>query len=186
MQSGEFIAVGFINTLETPECGDAGVIKFSQEGDIFWESNLCFLPEGDLTDPKNKTRNILYDIIELEEGGFIATGASIIDLADSFPQQGWIIRLDAEGEYVNSFEIPIFSETKNFEIFPNPAYEQVTIDLQKDKINKLKIYNSLGNQIYSQSKIEDSKFKVNVSQWNSGVYFILVNDRLSRKLMVIH
>lgn len=184
---GNYVAIGIaMDTITDNPCVEAVVIKISEEGYVFWDNRVCHLLENaNLDDNKTITRNILYDLIELDEGGFIGTGASIITQADSFPQQGWIIRLNAEGEYVNSFDLPTFSDHQQLDLYPNPASNQVVVSLHQEKIDQIRVYNSQGKLQYQHSHTYDSGHTIDVSNLQAGLYYIQVNGEYVEKLMVV-
>jgi len=75
----------------------------------------------------------------------------------------------------------------SFDIFPNPANGQVTVSLSgKSKNYSLKIYNLLGENVYSHSLKEQST-QINLNL-KSGLYFVNILDekgnKSSRKLIV--
>lgn len=57
----------------------------------------------------------------------------------------------------------------NFNIFPNPATNQITIDLKNESLKEVNIYNNLG-QLVMQSKEKE----INTTKLNAGVYFVKV------------
>jgi N-acetylneuraminic acid mutarotase len=98
-------------------------------------------------------------------------------------------------EYTPSSESTGMNEIKNnidLNIFPNPSSNKVTINFSssvKDKL-QLKITNSLGEIIYSESKKDFSGEYVNtfdLSQQPKGVYFleaIIGEERRTRKIIL--
>ena len=73
-------------------------------------------------------------------------------------------------------------------IYPNPTVENVTVMLGRDRINnsEITIVNVAGVVVYKQSVGKKAtNFKINVSQWQSGVYMVnLAGTGISRKLIV--
>jgi hypothetical protein len=74
-----------------------------------------------------------------------------------------------------------------FDIYPNPANGEITVSLSgKSKNHSLKIYNLLGENVYSQSlKEQSSSINLNLK---SGLYFVNVLDEkgniATRKLII--
>jgi hypothetical protein len=59
--------------------------------------------------------------------------------------------------------------TTNFEVFPNPAVENITV---KNALGTtIEIYNNLGQVVYS-NVANNNKFNVNVSSFDNGIYTI--------------
>jgi hypothetical protein len=56
-------------------------------------------------------------------------------------------------------------------IFPNPVSNELFIegDMQ---ISKIEIINSIGNSIFKINSVGEEKFKLDASQWQTGVYFV--------------
>jgi len=72
---------------------------------------------------------------------------------------------------------------KDFEIYPNPASDFVTVRLNSIHSSVI-IYNSVGSAVYSNSN-PDSELKIPVKQiGEAGVYFIKVNSTV-RKFVVV-
>ena len=68
------------------------------------------------------------------------------------------------------------SELQNldFEMFPNPASENVSIQLSNSQENaSITFFNYLGKEVFTQ-KISDATQKINVSNLSTGVYFVKV------------
>ena len=67
------------------------------------------------------------------------------------------------------------TETNNyaFEIIPNPASDQIKINVaDASKDVSITIYNYLGQSIYNSSNTAQESYFVNMSKYQSGVYFV--------------
>ena len=62
-----------------------------------------------------------------------------------------------------------------FVLYPNPAEYYITIESIKDA--EVKIY-SVNGQMLSQQNISEGINKIDLSNLNSGMYFISVNDTM--------
>ncbi len=128
-KDGNYIAVGI--SVEENENGiaPAHMVKIDDDGELLWESFI----DVDITEdngPQAISVNYLYDVIELEEGGFIACGQSLGQFVDSFPQQALLIRVDDKGQLNHIF----FTPPPNVEplvVFPNPV--QSTLYFKEEK-----------------------------------------------------
>ena len=128
-KDGNYIAVGI--SVEENENGiaPAHMVKIDDDGELLWESFI----DVDITEdngPQAISVNYLYDVIELEEGGFIACGQSLGQFVDSFPQQALLIRVDDKGQLNHIF----FTPPPNLEplvVFPNPV--QSTLYFKEEK-----------------------------------------------------
>ena len=65
-------------------------------------------------------------------------------------------------------------------LFPNPTKESFTIKMNEfsKKMTEIQIFNGWGQQIYSNSI--QRTIDVNVSNWSSGIYFVIVGGNTSR------
>jgi hypothetical protein len=71
-------------------------------------------------------------------------------------------------------------------VYPNPANDYVTIEIDGFRIDKVEIYDVLG-QIAFKGEFNNSKVEINTATLNQGVYFIkvLVDDKLITKKMKV-
>ena len=77
-------------------------------------------------------------------------------------------------------------QSKSFNVYPNPANNDVTISGNNSSLDEIQIVDICGKMIY-QSKVNTSDLKVDVSSWSAGLYFIenIFNEgRSIKKLMV--
>ena len=77
------------------------------------------------------------------------------------------------------------NSNKFIQIYPNPT--NGIVNITTDGINELKIYNVLGELIYTEGKISNNELQINTSQWSKGIYTIQVyskNQLINKKLIV--
>jgi hypothetical protein len=78
----------------------------------------------------------------------------------------------------------------SFSIFPNPADNQIEIDMNQLKVDKLEILDLAGVSHYSEFLISGSKYFVNLSQFKEGIYFLKLysnNQQVGvKKLLITH
>lgn len=81
---------------------------------------------------------------------------------------------------------PIFN-TIDLKVFPNPMIDETTIELDDKKIDKLLIYNTIGDIIIGKT-VNNHKAILNKTDLSTGLYFIVIitedNQRITRKLQV--
>ncbi|OFX48913.1 MAG: hypothetical protein A2046_07995 [Bacteroidetes bacterium GWA2_30_7] len=83
------------------------------------------------------------------------------------------------------------SELENSEInvYPNPANAELNIDIRKSNYNNLnvKIYNLVGEVIYSQNHNNKTSIKIDLSKYAAGVYYVALysNAELMKKKITI-
>ena len=77
------------------------------------------------------------------------------------------------------------SKKNSFSIYPNPTNNLVNIDAKE--ISSITIFNTLGELIYTESKINTNGVQINTSQWARGIYTIQVNSNgllINKKLII--
>jgi hypothetical protein len=93
-----------------------------------------------------------------------------------------LINLKGNGKLVNSQEK--FVQDMDFEIFPNPTQNQVTIDIKNTNIrHKLLVFNELGQQILALDNIEAHQ-TIDVNQLPKGVYFFKLFNEITQHTQV--
>ncbi len=79
-------------------------------------------------------------------------------------------------------------ELRKFKVYPNPATQNVFVDISELLgTYDLKIYNVLGNEVFSEKKIKDN-VNIDLLNFKTGMYFMViegVDKILTRKLIVI-
>jgi hypothetical protein len=63
--------------------------------------------------------------------------------------------------------------TTNFIVYPNPSSEQVTMSLY-DKVELIQVIDMLGRLVFETKNTDAGEFKLDVSKYNKGIYFIRV------------
>ena len=84
----------------------------------------------------------------------------------------------------NGFPVGIFEpgEQPNFEIYPNPATANLTIEMENDELNPVRIFTITG-QLILEHKPASKLFVLNVSDLSPGMYLVR-SDKFSRKLII--
>ncbi len=89
----------------------------------------------------------------------------------------------ASKNYCNSVGIQNSSKkTLSLKIYPNPANENVTVELSDNTQSELYIYDFSGRIMY-ENQI-NNKITINVKNWNSGIYLIRIGDKEIKKLII--
>jgi hypothetical protein len=69
-------------------------------------------------------------------------------------------------------------EKINFGLYPNPSNNKVIINLGEDIIEKedvnIRISNVLGEIVYVQNDVNESKLILEVQNWSTGMYLVEV------------
>lgn len=127
---------------------------------------------------KSKDSEEWVSVNEVKGAG---TSSNILtyNVVDYYPYSGVsyyrLKQTDFNGEFsyskIRSVEINII-EKQSIKLFPNPSSSQIT--LLTDEINNVKIFNSLGQEIYlyPENNFENEEVSFDVSRLKNGIYFI--------------
>ena len=87
---------------------------------------------------------------------------------------------------------PPISESKDFQIFPNPAQNEITLSIPENQnIKSISIFNSLGMEVkrIEQAKIiGNSKITISTADFPNGLYhcsFINQSDRVTKRFVIL-
>ena len=89
----------------------------------------------------------------------------------------------ATGCFKNSNSIAVFVTCKqgeelipnNMRIYPNPAYETITLETNSTVTKNIDIINSIG-QIVNSINTAESSIEINISKLPSGLYFVVIDN----------
>jgi hypothetical protein len=112
-----------------------------------------------------------------EEGTHSFTVASVCDNGES--EQSESFEFEIKGESISELE-------NNLRIYPNPANDYIKISAVGSQLSVVKIYNYLGILI-DEIKTNSEELEINISNYNSGVYFVEVvteKGSLIKKIVV--
>lgn len=98
---------------------------------------------------------------------------------------------DAEGNtYTCSFNLQVNEvlsveeqEASAFILYPNPATNSVSIQSASQAIQEVVLYDMAGKLIYSEKDLDLSIKKLDISAFSKGVYFITINNTLTKKII---
>lgn len=63
-------------------------------------------------------------------------------------------------------------------IYPNPTQNSISLDLSEiEEATKLKIATIYGQIIYQINTLENTTLSIDLSSFNKGVYFVIVDDK---------
>lgn len=89
----------------------------------------------------------------------------------------------------SSLSVKEVKQDINFSIAPNPATDQISINLNGIENGSIKIVDVLGNVIYKDASFTNTK-KVDVSNFKNGIYFVTIESNgvkaMTRKVVVRH
>ncbi|MBK8705892.1 MAG: T9SS type A sorting domain-containing protein [Saprospiraceae bacterium] len=188
-----YVAAGLATIGTSPTNGIywGRVSKVSPQGDSIWDRHYAF-PIG--TDfPFHE----LYDIKETPDGGFILCGQSVNNYADSFPQQGWLLKLDAQGCLVPGCGLVPVEEAASQELpamllYPNPASDWLSVHLgEAGAEGQLRIVDMQGHLVLNfEAPLGNTTYVLPLTGLPPGIYTLqwLRAGRLVRaeQLVVAH
>lgn len=70
------------------------------------------------------------------------------------------------------------------QIYPNPASEMITIKWDNGKYIDVNIFNAMGQNVESHSRINGGRKYFDTSQWNSGIYYLQINNENAGKFII--
>ena len=92
---------------------------------------------------------------------------------------------DAEGNCTD-FLIPLSgvgigenSDINSFNLYPNPVENELNIENLKKDVNKIEIFTITGKKVKMVENISSAKIKLNISDLQSGLYFITLHSNNS-------
>jgi len=78
------------------------------------------------------------------------------------------------------------NEAQPVNLFPNPADQ--SINIETEDMTHVTVYNMLGQFVYD-AEVEGNVMKINVSEWNEGIYLIRIQTaqgQLTRRVSIVH
>jgi choice-of-anchor B domain-containing protein len=137
----------------------------------------------DISDPSQLVLADEYDTNPASGEGF----AGAFGVYPS-PVTGNIYINDSDGVFVFKFE-PVFSiddkDNLNFSMAPNPADDQTILSLDNETVQSVQVHTLLGTTLYEEEVPDGiTNYTLDVSIFASGTYFVTVNNKQTRKLIV--
>ncbi|HRG90984.1 MAG TPA: T9SS type A sorting domain-containing protein, partial [Chitinophagales bacterium] len=168
------------------------VVKLNTQGSQLWQHDY----RGVTRIGQQLEDNVLHDCEVLSDGSIIACGVAQ-DNNDTFPQQAWLLRINADGCLDDGFcGYTGLDEVKKepreqtiLKVYPNPAKNSVTIqyvDVQEK--SNLVITNIFGTQVDMLPLTEgNGKLILNIGSYVSGMYLISVESlgRIAAKYKLV-
>jgi hypothetical protein len=143
------------------------IFKFTENGDSVWMHNYQAMDSpiyGDV--------NVLLDIDEIIDGGFVACGYGD-ETNNGNLKRGWLIRVDDNGcltsDCVSSAKE--IENIKDFFVYPNPSNEILNIT----NSNQISFYHIF--QFDGKLVEQGNTFPINVSEFSNGLYFLRINTK---------
>ena len=182
LSDSKFIAVGIshIGDIENVN-GDFSdefgkIIKFNGDGEILWERNYQYFGDEAYFD-----NHVFNDVIETNDGGFLACGEIKFPIGNTKRQYSWLVKMDEYGCIVPGCQDIIdntitVSKTADLKLFPNPVSDVLNVAVNHQgsfKDARIIISNSLGQRIKSyRVELPNLTMMMDVSGLQAGTYFL--------------
>jgi choice-of-anchor B domain-containing protein len=73
----------------------------------------------------------------------------------------------------------------SFDLFPNPSSQKTTITTSNNEvINTIEVFSILGQKVLVKDNINEPKYVLNTFSLHKGVYFVKINNSLTKKLII--
>ncbi len=85
----------------------------------------------------------------------------------------------------NTLSVDEFNLENTFSMSPNPAETEVLFSSNTNfPINDVKIHNVLGQNVKEVLSLNKTEYKLDLSNFKSGVYLVTINNKVTKKLIV--
>ena len=146
------------------------ILKTTANGDSLWYKNYYSSFNG---------RSYLKDIYPSPDGGFVACGYVIPQAPDTGHQDLWVLKVDSVGCEISNCTVGIIDYAENkikVSVYPNPFTNELNIEFdQADRLNELRVFNILGNEIF-HSLVPEVHNTINF-ELIDGLYLIQVSRK---------
>ncbi len=121
------------------------------------------------------------DLVLMDDGGFLAVGKHLPFYTGGI-MAGWLVRTDSMGVAPGALTLDVKTlahESLKFTVYPNPASDFVNIRLSELHNHTLVagLYNALGQRLfYTPIDIMQQEIKIDVSSYDTGIYFLVLSD----------
>jgi hypothetical protein len=159
-----------------------GLRKFNSNlGEIEWaKSYHISLPLDNPTDSIYVSSNGMWNLTVLPDQGYLFTG-TLSYMNEIYP---WIIRTDACGDEVyNGCTISGVSElveSTSLKLFPNPAVNEINIQLPTTDTWIVRVFNSNGQLVSTENVNQSSFIQLNIQNLNTGLYTVQAMNSAGR------
>ena len=168
LADSSLIAAGQLGILGPKTLGY--LIHTDQNGDSI------FVESYENVSGNNNNRNYLFDVIPMNDGGFMACGEVIgLPPAVPFRQDAWVIRVDSNGCILANCLVGnegLKLKDEGLKIYPNPTSGLLKIESEKP-LSRIGVYNLQGQKVMEVGPAE-SQFEL---PQESGLYLVRVTTQ---------
>ena len=159
----------------------------TQAVDLWWKT--LSETNNDYFDIQRSEEGNLWKTIGEEKGKGNSELISVYDFQDENPFLGVnyyrLKQVDIDGSYEYSNIVSVVVDRLNFptSIFPNPTSDLLNIHCSQT-IEKITLFNVVGTQFDLPVQESNNYYQLNVSEMNTGIYFIKINDEAPVKVLI--
>jgi len=147
--------------------GDYWMLKVGSDGSLQWQKALG----GTRSDAG-------YGIIQTSDKGFAAVGGSeshdgnVSGNHNDYTSDFWVVKIAPYTVGIGEIE----DASSGIIIFPNPARDQFTINMQQSAMARIEVYDVVGELLYSGEKPKGQKTYSLKFDFAPGLYFVKLDD----------
>jgi len=174
---GTFDALGLITAADINAEGQTVLLGYTLTGNtfmwLFWDF------EGSNFFGGNKRRIQLGSAIDngqIEGVAFQSNGAGFISAESFLNIPARLFTFDVS-QYLEPVSTQDLSQLINAKVFPNPFNEQITLKSGSVAMESVRIYNGVGQLVYSTSLLANAQTQFSTAHWQSGLYMMHIETR---------
>ncbi len=178
LSNGHLVACGRRRSATNAFIGGL-LLKTDANGDSIWVNSYAFDPT------QSASSNYLWDVVQMPDGGFTATGETIGTIASVNYRDVWLIRVDSNGCILQSCLVDLddlAQESHELKLYPNPSSGIVNIQTSKS-IESIQIYNVQGQLLHTSTSLsvttEGSNHQFELPE-EKGMYLVRLEDEEGR------
>ena len=164
------------------------VIVCPADQNVDWDPNGTYtLPDYVLTNEVSATDNCTENLTITQDpvaGTILGVGLHIISF-ETIDDQGNINTCSFELDVIIDLGFNNNTLNQGLAIYPNPSANLITINSKNQLIENIKISDISGKQIIDLKKVNAETKNIDISNLSKGIYFISVNNQVTKKLIKI-
>ena len=164
------------------------VIVCPEDQNVDWDPNGTYtLPDYVLTNEVSATDNCSENLIITQNpsaGTVLGVGITIVSF-ETTDDSGNTITCSFELDVIIDLGFNDNALNQGLAIYPNPSASFITINSKNQLIENIKISDISGKQIIDLKKENAETKNIDISNLSKGIYFISVNNQVTKKLIKI-
>ena len=168
LENGDLISVGQLGR-DTFANLQGVILKVASNGDSLWEHSYEFF-HGTQSD------NVLRDIRQTEDGGFICCGYALGISPDTGSEHSWVLKIDSVGcEQANCLlgtSVEMIEKENGILFYPNPSTGVFhLLNSTGYPLRRISVYNEFGVLVF---ETKEKDLIINLETSPPGIYFYRV------------